>query len=144
MLLVQAIIAEGFRIKNPVIYGDFKVVPPEGDTLNGVFLPGGTAIGYNVLALMRNEAIFGRDVDVFRPERFLDAPAAKRREMERAMDVVFGGGRWMCPGKALAWMEVNKLVFEVSFPLFFLSLPLMDRLHRYPPSQGSSEHDTQK
>ena len=42
---LKACIKEGLRMFPPAP-GDFPmVVPPEGDTFNGVFLPGGTEIG---------------------------------------------------------------------------------------------------
>jgi cytochrome P450 len=100
-------------MKHPMVYGFFKSVPPEGDTIDGCFIPPGTAIGINMAALTRNEDIFGNDVDIFRPERFLDAPEEKRREMERAVDAGFGGGRWQCAGRPVALMELNKVIFEV-------------------------------
>ncbi|KAI1380990.1 cytochrome P450 [Hypoxylon crocopeplum] len=110
---LQAVILEGLRIRNPVTYGHYKNVPPEGDIIDGIFVPGGTAIGHNTLALTRTEGIFGEDVDVFRPERFLECDKEKKVEMERAIDTVFGGGRWMCAGKPVAFMELNKIFFEL-------------------------------
>ena len=44
---LQACIKEGLRIFPPSTGSFYKTVPPEGDTVNGVFLPGGTQIGYN-------------------------------------------------------------------------------------------------
>lgn len=82
--------------------------------LNGIFVPGGTAIGHNSLALTQNTSVFGPDVDIFRPERFMDAPEPKRAKMIQSLDIVFGGGRWTCAGKAVAMMELNKTFFEVS------------------------------
>ena len=43
---LQACIKEGLRLFPPVTGLFDKVVPPEGDTFNGLFLPGGTEIGY--------------------------------------------------------------------------------------------------
>jgi cytochrome P450 len=101
-------------MRPPAVYGNFKVVPPGGDTLNGLFIPEGTSIGHNHVAIVRNEKVFGADVDVFRPERFLDCPEEGRAEMERSVDMIFGTGRWMCAGKALVQVELNKTIFEVS------------------------------
>ena len=42
---LQACIKEGLRMFPPVTGLVSKMVPPEGDTINGVFLPGGTDIG---------------------------------------------------------------------------------------------------
>lgn len=121
---LQAVISEGYRIRCPVLYGHYKSVPPQGDTICGYFVPGGTAIGHNSVALTHNESVFGPDVDVFRPERFLECDEEKRLYMERALDITFGGGRWMCAGKTTAKMELNKIFFEVSnWPgLYFVHL----------------------
>jgi cytochrome P450 len=115
---LQAVIWEGFRICCPVNFGHYKAVPRGGITIAGVFLPAGVAVGHNALAMTRNEALFGPDVHAFRPERFLapecdDDTRAKRL---RALDILFGGGRWMCSGKTVALFELNKVTFEVSLP----------------------------
>ncbi|KAH8879036.1 cytochrome P450 [Thozetella sp. PMI_491] len=110
---LQAVIWEGYRIRNPVPYGQYKVVPPEGDTIDGLFVPGGTAVGHNTAALTRRKDIFGADVDIFRPERFLECSPEQKLAMDRALDITFGGGRWMCAGKSVAVMELNKVFFEL-------------------------------
>ncbi|KAK3339848.1 cytochrome P450 [Lasiosphaeria hispida] len=111
---LQAVVWEGFRIRAPVNYGHYKSVPPVGDTIQGVFLPGGTTIGHNSLALTRNASVFGQDVEIFRPERFLEpeCDAEKRAYRVRSLDIIFGGGRWTCSGKQVALFELNKVIFE--------------------------------
>lgn len=96
------------------MYGLYKRVPRSGDTIKGVFLPAGTAVGHNAAAIMRSEATFGQDTEIFRPERFLECDETKRLAMQHTVDLVFGTGRWMCAGKALAFVELNKVIFEVS------------------------------
>ncbi|KAB8228303.1 cytochrome P450 [Aspergillus alliaceus] len=90
----------------------YKVVPPGGDTIAGMWVPGGTAIGHCHYGMMRNKQIFGDDVEVFRPERYQDEPNGE--EMQRTVELVFGTGRWMCVGKQVALMELNKIFWEVS------------------------------
>ncbi|KAJ5673875.1 Cytochrome P450 [Penicillium macrosclerotiorum] len=107
---LQAVIWEGFRMRPAVTYGHFKVVPEGGDTIAGMWVPGGTAIGHSHFATMHEKRIFGDDANVFRPERFLDDPNAQ--EMQRTVELVFGTGRWMCAGKQVALMELNKVFWE--------------------------------
>lgn len=108
-------IYESLRIR-PVVPGLlFKEVPAGGDTINGKFIPGGTAIGTNLPSFLRNKTIFGPDADIFRPERFLELSPAALSEMHRNVELNFGYGRWMCAGKPLAQMELNKVFFEVSY-----------------------------
>jgi cytochrome P450 len=114
MPYLQAVVLEGFRMRPAVVYGHFKSVPVGGDTLpNGIRLPGGTAIAPNYIALTRRTDVWGTDADLFRPERFLEVDAAKRHEMERALDLNFGLGRWQCAGRNIALIEMNKVFFEV-------------------------------
>jgi len=130
---LQAVVYEGFRIRNPMTYGHFKVVPPEGEVLDGVFLPGGTGIGHNTLALTRNREVFGDDVDVFRPERFIECSEDKKIERVQALEIIFGGGRWQCAGKAVAMMELNKIFFELmrrfDFHLLDLNKPWEEKTY---------------
>ncbi|KAL7629693.1 hypothetical protein AAE478_001216 [Parahypoxylon ruwenzoriense] len=110
---LQAVLYEGMRMRPPAPGLYPKAVPPEGDVVHGKFIPGGTAIGSNPSAIMRNTQLFGSDADLFRPERFMEADEATRAEMERNVELIFGHGRWMCAGKPVAFMEVNKIFFEL-------------------------------
>jgi cytochrome P450 len=99
----------------PPLLGLFpKVVPAPGDCFHGKHIPVGTSICMNVSAILRSQALFGADVDVFRPERFLALDEKKRRDMERDVGFAFGYGQWGCAGKSIALMEINKVIFEVS------------------------------
>ena len=114
MPYLQAVIKEGFRIHNPAAGLVSKDVPPGGDTFNGVFIPGGTKIGYCGWGLFRDKEIWGEDVHAFRPERWLDSPTEQIHNMEATMELVFGYGRWQCLGKNIALIELNKVFVEVS------------------------------
>ncbi|KAI0872196.1 cytochrome P450 [Hypoxylon argillaceum] len=66
----------------------------------------------NFVGMFRSKEVFGNDAEVFRPERFLgDAPNVK--QMIKMVDLVFGGGRFMCLGKSLALIELNKIFIEL-------------------------------
>ncbi|KAH9900101.1 cytochrome P450 [Xylariomycetidae sp. FL2044] len=109
---LQAVIYEGLRMNIPFSGLLMKEVPPEGDTIDGKFIPGGTRIGHSVLSLQRSKVTFGDDAEVFRPERWLDIDESKRRLMRDQVELVFGYGRWGCSGKSIAFMELNKVYFE--------------------------------
>lgn len=98
----------------PAIIGFPKKVPPGGDTICGQFVPEGTDVFVNFVSMLRDKEVFGQDADVFRPERFIECNEGKRAELRRHVDLGFGFGRWMCPGKTLAWLELNKVFVEVS------------------------------
>ncbi|KAI1422385.1 cytochrome P450 [Xylaria sp. FL1777] len=110
---LQAVINEGLRMVPPAITGFPKKVPAGGDILCGKFVPEGTDIFVNLWSMLRNKEIFGPDAEVFRPERFLECNQEKRSELMRNVDLAFGHGRWQCPGKTLAWLELNKIFVEI-------------------------------
>lgn len=91
-----------------------KVVPQGGENILGHHVPGGTAIGFNLSAISRSSKLFGPDAELFRPERLLELDEHRRKQMERDIELAFGYGQWMCVGKSIAFMEINKVVFEVS------------------------------
>lgn len=110
----KAFIWESLRYRPPVALLFPKVVPPEGDHLEGQFVPGGTKIAFDSWSFGRRTDIYGDDAGVFRPERFLEASPEKRVEMEKTTELMFGFGRYMCAGKVFAFMELNKVFVEVS------------------------------
>ncbi|KAH7124580.1 pisatin demethylase [Dactylonectria macrodidyma] len=113
MPYLQAVVKEGLRIHPPVVGLMSKEVPAEGDTFKGVYLPGGTKIGYCAWGIYRRRDIFGDDADEFRPERWLETPEEKLKLMEDTLELVFGHGRWQCLGKNIAMMELNKVFVEL-------------------------------
>ncbi|KAF4339672.1 pisatin demethylase [Fusarium beomiforme] len=110
---LQAVIYEGIRIRPPTTGMLFKDVPAGGETMHGQYIPAGTSIGVNASSLLRSEALFGPDPQVFRPERYLDADKDTSAQMKRDVEIIFGYGRWMCAGKPIAFMELYKVIFEL-------------------------------
>ncbi|CAJ2514331.1 Uu.00g024500.m01.CDS01 [Anthostomella pinea] len=132
---LQAVIYESLRYHPPLIGVNTKVVPKGGDTLAGQFVPGGTNIAVNPWALMRHVPTFGEDVDVFRPDRWLDASPDRYLNMQRNAELVFGHGRFMCAGKNVAFMELNKMAVELlrdfDFQLINLLKPCEEVLYTH-------------
>ncbi|EGR50279.1 uncharacterized protein TRIREDRAFT_105768 [Trichoderma reesei QM6a] len=110
---LRAVVSEGLRMWPPVSGLGFKTVPPEGDSLNGYFVPGGTEIGQGFHGVGRSKAVWGADADVFRPERWLRAEGFELKKMRNALDTHFGHGKYSCLGKQIALMELHKAVFEL-------------------------------
>ncbi|KAI0521295.1 cytochrome P450 [Xylaria bambusicola] len=108
----QAVVREGFRIMMPVNYGFPKQVPDSGDTICGIPIPGGTDVYVNYESLMRCEEVFGKDADIFRPERFLGSGPDVAYKV-KVLDLAFGGGYFTCLGKTLAVIEMNKVFVEL-------------------------------
>lgn len=91
-----------------------KEVPPGGDTINGQFVPAGTKIGYGMYGIFRDKKLWGNDPSIFRPERWLEEDADKLKEMDSALELIFGYGKYKCLGSNVAMMELNKVFVEVS------------------------------
>lgn len=117
---LEACINETFRLHPAFGPIQPRVVPPAGATICGHHLEGGTVVGCSAWVLHRNKDIFGDDVEVYRPERWLDPQKATL--MNRAM-FHFGGGAHTCIGKSISLLEIYKLVpsflrtFKVSHKL---------------------------
>ncbi len=90
-----------------------KDVPPEGDTYNGKFIPGGTAIGYSVVGMLMDKKKFGEDAATFRPERFLEGTEDELQSRNAIFEAAFGYGRWRCLGMNIAQLELNKATTEL-------------------------------
>ncbi|KAK4508638.1 hypothetical protein PRZ48_002377 [Zasmidium cellare] len=110
---LQAVIWEGLR-KTPPLFGlESKVAPKGGETVNGVFFSGGVEVVNCLHAVTHREDIFGEDVEVFRPERWMGLEGEGRRKFESVVELVFGTGRYGCLGRNIAWIELGKVFFEL-------------------------------
>lgn len=113
MPYLQAVIREGLRLFPPGTGAAYKQVPKGGDTIHGYYLPEGTQVGQNLWGITHSKNVFGEDADQFRPERWLTANADKRRIMTDTTEMVFGYGKYLCLGKQMALVELNKIFVEV-------------------------------
>lgn len=127
MPYLQAVIKEGLRIFPPVTGLMSKEVPAGGDTVNGLFIPEGTKIGYCAWGVFRDKKIWGDDSNVYRPERWLEGSVEKIREQEATLELIFGYGRWQCLGKNVAMIELNKVFVEVRYSITLLVAILLIR-----------------
>ncbi|KAI1079121.1 cytochrome P450 [Whalleya microplaca] len=110
---LQAVIKEGLRAFPVVTATFFKRVPEGGDIVSGYFVPEGTEIGHNVLGIMRSKKYWGDDVELFRPERWLEADEETFEMMSGVLETLWGAGRYKCLGRAVAQIELNKVYVEL-------------------------------
>ncbi|KAF5684573.1 pisatin demethylase (cytochrome P450) [Fusarium circinatum] len=110
---LQAVIQEGLRIKAPAAGPLFKQVPPQGDEIDGKFIPGGTQIGQSPFAVYHSKETFGQDASLFSPERWINADPAKYEAMAEVVSLVFSTGKYQCLGKPVAFIELNKIFVEL-------------------------------
>lgn len=120
---LQATIKEALRMWPPIMGIMPKVSESKDDIICGNKIPRGTWVAWSPMAIMKNKEVFGGDADVFEPRRWLDSDATRLREMEATQGLVFmSGTRWECLGRKLAYVEMGKMLFEVSPFLSFLSV----------------------
>lgn len=131
--LTRAVIKETMRLR-PVIAMGLPRETASDLVIGGRWIPRGTTVGCNPIALHRNEAICGSTADDFQPQRWLD-DAERLKSMER-YNLSWGGGSRSCPGRHLAELIVLRVVvamvksFEIDvaippeeeMPSYFLSM----------------------
>ncbi|RAQ98771.1 polyketide synthase [Stemphylium lycopersici] len=92
---LDAVVHESFRMHPPPGLILERVVPSQGMHILGSFIPGRTIVGCNAWVVHRRPEVFGLDVDVFRPERWIDASPEKLKVMKSSM-LQFGSGARTC------------------------------------------------
>lgn len=85
---LQAVTKESLRLHPGIGFPLERYVPPEGATICGFDLPGGTIVGINAHVVHRDKDAFGDDAEDFRPERWLEASPEQLKAMDRAFFAV--------------------------------------------------------
>ncbi|KAF3052379.1 hypothetical protein E8E11_011205 [Didymella keratinophila] len=141
---LQAVIKEGFRVKSPAGGAFYKMVPPGGDMINGLFIPGMTQVGVSHLSFLHSEEVFGPDAQMFRPERWLDPETdpGYMSKMNSTLDMMFHSGKYQCLGKSVALMEFNKIFIELlrtfDFSIINTEKPVVSQMQEaLPPFSGT-------
>jgi len=132
---LDACIKEAFRMHPAAGLPLERIVPQGGMEIAGHYVPGGTIVGCSAWVIHRRPEIWGEDVDVYRPERWLPAKGVDADEEEKrikgmeGMMFQFGMGSRTCIGKNISLLEIYKVVpsllrrFEVRIPFSPLNLP---------------------
>jgi cytochrome P450 len=130
---LDACVKEAFRMHPAAGLPLERIVPPGGMEIAGHVVPEGTIVGCSAWVIHRRPEIWGEDVDVYRPERWLPEEGADPVEEEKrikgmeGMMFQFGMGSRTCIGKNISLLEIYKVIpsllrrFEVSVPVFALS-----------------------
>jgi cytochrome P450 len=111
---LSAVVKETFRMHPAAAWAPERVVPTGGHMIAGERIPAGTVVSVSAWVIHREASIFGKDVDVFRPERWLAESGGKEemdsiKEMERHL-LHFGVGAYTCIGRNIALMEIYRVV----------------------------------
>ncbi|KAI1456501.1 putative cytochrome P450 [Annulohypoxylon moriforme] len=106
------VIQETLRLYSAAPAGLPRVVPPEGATLGGYFVPGGYTVSAQAYSMHRNPAVYPEPLK-FDPSRWENPTKAMKDSF-----VPFGGGSRICLGLHLAKMELRLMTarFFTRFP----------------------------
>jgi cytochrome P450 len=107
---LQAVIKEALRIHPATGLPMSRVVPAEGCTIAGRFIPGGSTVGINAWVAHRNTSVYGADADSWRPERWFEIEQDGRGAEVEKYSFAFGMGSRTCIGKNISLLEMSKLV----------------------------------
>jgi cytochrome P450 len=117
---LDACIKEAFRMHPAAGLPLERVTPPQGIEIDGNFIPGGVIVGCNAWVIHKREEIFGKDVDSYNPERWINVDKEQLKEMNGTL-FQFGAGARTCIGKNISLLEMYKLIpaflrrFEIEF-----------------------------
>ncbi|KIV98824.1 uncharacterized protein PV09_09396 [Verruconis gallopava] len=109
LVYLDAVIQEAFRVHPAAGLMLERVTPKQGLDVVNQRIPGGIIVGCNAWVLHRRPEIFGEDVHMYRPERWINASPEKLKEMKATM-FQFGAGSRTCIGKNISLLEIYKLV----------------------------------
>ncbi|KAJ5746283.1 cytochrome P450 [Penicillium odoratum] len=113
---LTCVVKESLRLATPVPGISPRVVPPQGATVQGQFIPGGSIVSISGRTIHDNPDLFP-EPEKFKPERWL---GDQGKELER-WNVTFSKGPRMCIGINLAYMEIY-MILATFFADFDLSL----------------------
>lgn len=103
---LMAVIDEGLRIFPSAPIGFARTVPVGGDTVDGVFIPGGTTVSVSMWGATHSERNF-KDPYKFLPERWLNKEASTDKF---GASNPFSLGPRGCIGRNLSMMEMCLII----------------------------------
>ncbi|KAF9639027.1 putative benzoate 4-monooxygenase cytochrome p450 protein [Lasiodiplodia theobromae] len=135
---LRACLDESLRIIPPVSAGLSRTVPPEGMTIDGHWIPGGTSVAVAAYTAHRNPSVFAQPEE-YRPDRWL---GQKTSEMQAAF-IPFSTGSRGCIGRNITYLEQTVMIATLNDDCTTTTLlriyqhgigtwmDVMDHSHRY-------------
>ena len=108
---LNAVVDESMRCHLTSRLPTLRDTPANGLHICGSWVPPGVSVGVYGSVVHHRREVFGEDVDVFRPERWLDEEEKVRR-MRNTM-FSFGSGKYSCLGRHLSKLEILKFIPSV-------------------------------
>ncbi|KAA8901371.1 cytochrome P450 67 [Sphaerosporella brunnea] len=108
---LEGVIFETLRLKPAVPGGMLRMTPPEGLTIDEVYIPGDVVVSVPTHSIQRDERYYEKASE-FIPERWMDEKAHMVKD-KRAF-IPFSKGTFGCVGKNLALMELRMVLAKVA------------------------------
>ncbi|GME33310.1 Cytochrome P450 [Neofusicoccum parvum] len=126
---VDHVVNETMRLKPPACEGLLRETPPEGITVDGVYIPGGVNVSVPTWAVHRDGREW-EEPEEWRPRRWEGVNLMR----EGLAFLPFSKGIFSCPGKTLAYMELRSLLARIVLRFDFEFAPGEDgvRFEKYP------------
>ncbi|KAJ7038031.1 cytochrome P450 monooxygenase [Mycena alexandri] len=107
---LDACIDEALRLHSTSALGLPRIVPEGGLVIAGHAFPAGTVLSVPSFTIHRDPAVWGADVEAFRPERWFEED--KKEAMQRTFNP-FSVGPRACVGRNLASLELQIIVASI-------------------------------
>ncbi|EEU37816.1 uncharacterized protein NECHADRAFT_54753 [Fusarium vanettenii 77-13-4] len=107
---LEAVVKEGLRVFPSIPMSLPRCVPPEGASVDGHWLPGGTLVSCQPYSMHRMDEVAFPEPDSFKPERWLEEKGLAERN--RLFFTFSNGGR-ACIGRHLAVAEMKTLMRDI-------------------------------
>jgi cytochrome P450 len=106
---LDAVVKESMRLFSLLNWPMERRVPQGGATFCGHYLSAGVSAGILPAVMHMDPSVYGEDITVFRPERWLTGDAELVRKMEASF-LGFSRGKRVCLGQNIAIMQLKKVV----------------------------------
>jgi len=106
---LDACINEALRLHSTSSLGLPRIVPPGGLTIIDQFIPEGTVVSVPSYSIHRDKAVWGEDVEEFRPERWFERNQA---DIQKTFNP-FSTGPRACVGRNLAFLELQIIIASI-------------------------------
>ncbi|KAJ6500226.1 cytochrome P450, partial [Mycena vitilis] len=109
---LEACINEALRVHSTSALGLPRVVPDGGLVVSGRAFVAGTVLSVPSYTIHRDATVWGRDADVYRPERWFEPEKARAAAMHKTFNPYSVGPR-VCIGRNLAALELLIIVASI-------------------------------
>ncbi|OQV00819.1 hypothetical protein CLAIMM_06267 [Cladophialophora immunda] len=125
MPYLNAVINESLRMVPPAPNGNQRTTPKGGCVVDGRYLPENTQVSCQPTFMAHDARSFTKP-ELFVPERWIDEKRDPEWNHDTRSFIPFSAGQFICPGKALAYLEMRLLLVHVFKDFSFEMSPGFD------------------